>query len=174
MPVCIGTHSPVFRKFVKYCFQIRHIFVDIAFQRNNHALLAVFQQIAVAKSCSKDKISQRALICHSKLNLVSPLVALNCCPADFHIGLFLQALKNRPVIRFRLRICRITDQTGKRSFFFQRKFQIRDICFLHLPALRCLTPAAAASCSRYCHAGCQRHCHHTFHNLMILHSCPLS
>ena len=99
MPVYIRTHRPVFRIFVKSRFQIRHIGVNIFLHRDNRSIIRIFQQIAVCKIRRKDKVRQLIRIRHVQGDLIRPLIGLYRRPVNLHVGLLLQTLKNRPVIR---------------------------------------------------------------------------
>ena len=121
MAVRSGTHRTVFRIFFKYRLQVRHVFVDQVFQRNDDALLRITEQIVIVHPCRKQAVRKISELGQSQIFLIRELIVHEAGPVDMHVGLLLQPLKNQLFIRFLRCRCRCAGNKGKLPCFRQRK-----------------------------------------------------
>ena len=121
--VFIGDHGSVFRSLFENLLQVRHVFVDVIFERDDDALFRVFQQVSVAKTGIEDQFRQCFDVGHLKGDLVAPLVGLDRFPFDMDIGLFFKALEDGTIVRFCFGPGGIIGQRSEGGFFSQRELQ---------------------------------------------------
>ena len=119
--VFIGDHSLVFRSQFENFLQIRHVFFDQIFDRDNDTLLRILQQIGIAETGIENQFRECLDVRHFKGDLVAPLVALNGLPFDMDVGRFFQALEDGAFVGIGLRTGRVVGQSSDRRFFLKRE-----------------------------------------------------
>ena len=119
MAVHVQAHGLVLGDLLKDLLEVGHILVDIVLQGDDDALLAVLQEVGLAKARVEHKVGQGLGVGHLQLDGVAPLVALDGLPLHVDVGLLLQALEDGAVVGVGLGVGGEVGQAGDGGLFCQ-------------------------------------------------------
>src|SRR5699024_3807724 len=87
MSVGSSTHSPVFRVFLKNRLEVRHIFIDKIFQRNDDSLFRIAKQIIITHAGIKKSVRKISELGQCQVLFICKLICHKAGPVYMHIGL---------------------------------------------------------------------------------------
>ena len=137
------THCAVFRILFKNRLQVRHVFVDQVFQRDDDPLLRVTQKVIIAHARREQPVGKIPELSERQIFLVRELIVHEAGPVDMYVGLLLQPLEDQLFVRLLRRRCRSAGDKGKLPRFRQGKRHFLDRRIgIDIRSHRVLSPAS--------------------------------